>query len=425
MRHGARLHRYLRVELRHESDAHDALQESLTAAWRGLPGLRRADRFWPWLVGIASHKAADVHRRRSRDLETEARVSHEDDLLLETREALSALPAQQREALLLRYLLGLSEEEAAVGARRTRGDDQVAVLAGAARAARGAAMRRHRQDQEQVIRALLARLDEEAADPTEAELRRAARLAAGEGRTPGQRPAPRSRPWRPLRLRWAAAVRRRSSLPPASPSASPPGSLRQAARGRSSKASASFPRRAGRWSRSGSPAPPSRRAWWLPTSRCRLSDPGPGQPLALHAWPPWATVIDATLKARGEPARDAAFPVRSLPLTLADARPVTVPGQPTLEYVLRAAVSGYNVDASVTFASEPTDAMFEKAEEQIARLVVAPAASRSPSGRRSTAARTRSSVSGSVTSGKKDEKVTLQFKQCGLLPAPVPEISPR
>ncbi len=89
VRHGTRLHRYLRVELRHESDAHDALQESLTAAWRGLPGLRRADRFWPWLVGIASHKAADLHRRRRRDVEPEPGLMHEDDdLLLETREAL-------------------------------------------------------------------------------------------------------------------------------------------------------------------------------------------------------------------------------------------------------------------------------------------------------------------------------------------------
>jgi hypothetical protein len=146
-------------------------------------------------------------------------------------------------------------------------------------------------------------------------------------------------------------------------------------------------------------------------------DPGPGQPLALHAWPPWTTVIDATLRARGEPARDAAFPLRSLPLTLADARPVTVPGQPTLEYVLRAAVNGYNVDASITFASEPTDAMFEKAEEQIARLVVAPAditITVRPTiyGRQGPLV-----VSGSVTSGKADEKVTLQFKQCGLFPA--------
>ena len=114
VRHGARLHRYLRVELRHESDAHDALQESLTAAWRGLPALRRADRFWPWLVGIASHKAADIHRRRTRSADTEPDQPHEDlDLLLETREALSALPSQQRDALLLRYLLGLTEEEAA------------------------------------------------------------------------------------------------------------------------------------------------------------------------------------------------------------------------------------------------------------------------------------------------------------------------
>lgn len=114
VRYGARLHRYLHVELRHENDAHDALQESLTAAWRGLPSLRRADRFWPWLVGIASHKAADIHRRRGRCVAAEPEVSHEDsDLLLETRVAMSALSAQHREVLLLRYLLGLTEEEAA------------------------------------------------------------------------------------------------------------------------------------------------------------------------------------------------------------------------------------------------------------------------------------------------------------------------
>jgi RNA polymerase sigma factor (sigma-70 family) len=114
VRHGPRLHRYLRVELRHESDAHDALQEVLTAAWRGLPSLRRADRFWPWLAGIASNKAADVHRRRTRTVDAEsAGETHDDDLLLETREALSALPAHYRQVLMLRYLLGLTEEEAA------------------------------------------------------------------------------------------------------------------------------------------------------------------------------------------------------------------------------------------------------------------------------------------------------------------------
>ena len=146
-------------------------------------------------------------------------------------------------------------------------------------------------------------------------------------------------------------------------------------------------------------------------------DPRRGQPPALHAWPPWTIVIDATLKARGEPARDAAFPVRSLPLSLADARPVTVAGQPTLEYVLRAGVDGYNVDASVTFASEPTEEMFAKAEEQIARLVVAPAAItiavKADDLRRGKA---RSSYPGRCPM-EKDEKVTLQFRECGLFPA--------
>jgi RNA polymerase sigma factor (sigma-70 family) len=114
VRHGPRLQRYLRIDLLHESDAHDAFQEALTAAWRGLPGLRRADRFWPWLAGIATHKAADVRRRRALTVDAEsAAESHDDDLLLETREALSALPPRYREVLLLRYLIGLSEEEAA------------------------------------------------------------------------------------------------------------------------------------------------------------------------------------------------------------------------------------------------------------------------------------------------------------------------
>ena len=122
LHHGPALHRYLWMELRHESDAHDALQETLTAAWRGLPQLRDAERFWPWLVGIASNKAADVLRRRGR---ADATTVHTDlgvddaGPSVEAREALAALPPHFREILLLRYVLGLSEEEtaAALGVR--------------------------------------------------------------------------------------------------------------------------------------------------------------------------------------------------------------------------------------------------------------------------------------------------------------------
>jgi hypothetical protein len=277
-------------------------------------------------------------------------------------------------------------------------------------------MRRHRQEQEHVIRQLLARLAADAGDPTEAELRKAARLAAGEGRTPQERPPTHARPWRPLRLRWAiagaAAMLLATGLGFGVASwLTPTSSARTDVEG------FGFLPATG-WTVIQVGLGGSAESTRMVAANVPLSpgDPHRGQPPALHAWPPWTIVIDATLKARGEPARDAAFPVRSLPLTLADARPVTLPGQPTLEYVLRAAVDGYNVDASVTFASEPTAAMFEKAEEQIGRLVVAPAAitiTVRPTifGRQGPLV-----VSGSVTSGKADEKVTVQFKQCGLYP---------
>ena len=247
VRHGARLHRYLRVELRHESDAHDALQESLTAAWRGLPGLRRADRFWPWLVGIASHKAADIHRRRgSRRRAGALAVTHDDDLLLETREALSALPAQQREVLLLRYLLGFTEEEAAARSACAWGRSS--------RGARGRGARCSRSCDETT-----------SARPGAASFARCSPVSATK---PVIRPRPSCagrRDWRPAKAGCpgtpgdaytalapppptlgCGGCGDTRSLPRASPSASPPGSPRRAARGLSSKASASYPRPAGR-----------------------------------------------------------------------------------------------------------------------------------------------------------------------------------
>ena len=191
-------------------------------------------------------------------------------------------------------------------------------------------MRRHRQDQEQVIRKLLARLGDDVGDPTEAELRRAARLAAGEGRTPQERPASHARPWRPLRLRWAAGGA--ATLLVATGLAfgvaswlTPTSSARTVVEG------FGFLPATG-WTVIQVGLGGSAESTRMVAANVPMSpgDPRRGQPLALHALPPWTIVIDATLKARGEPARDAAFPVRSLPLTLADARPVTVPGQPTL-----------------------------------------------------------------------------------------------
>jgi RNA polymerase sigma-70 factor (ECF subfamily) len=110
---GPHLHRFLAVRLRDDADALDALQETLAAAWQGLPSLRTGSRFWPWLCGIAVRKAADVARRRVPTSGVEPETSAAADGTLEQREALAALPDRQREVVLLRYVVGLSEEEAA------------------------------------------------------------------------------------------------------------------------------------------------------------------------------------------------------------------------------------------------------------------------------------------------------------------------
>lgn len=111
----ADLYRYLAVRLRDESEARDALQETLAAAWQGLPTLREPAKFRAWVAGIAARKAADAMRRRRRrsDALAPEPSAHEAESFIELREALDALPPRFREMLLLRYLLELSEAEVA------------------------------------------------------------------------------------------------------------------------------------------------------------------------------------------------------------------------------------------------------------------------------------------------------------------------
>lgn len=111
---GPVIHRYLVHRLRNDAEARDALQETLAAAWQGLPRLDHPGKLRAWLLGIAANKAADVLRRRppapALELELQGR---EDESLLEIREAILTLPPKFRDVVLLRYLLQLSEEESA------------------------------------------------------------------------------------------------------------------------------------------------------------------------------------------------------------------------------------------------------------------------------------------------------------------------
>lgn len=110
-----RLYRFLAVRLGDDTEARDALQETLLAAWLGLPKLRERDRPWAWLVSIAAHKAADSARRARRRGEVNVAVEGGDveGRSYETRAALARLPHRAREVLLLRYLARLTEEETA------------------------------------------------------------------------------------------------------------------------------------------------------------------------------------------------------------------------------------------------------------------------------------------------------------------------
>ena len=69
---------------------------------------------------------------------------------------------------------------------------------------------------------------------------------------------------------------------------------------------------------------------------------------------------------------DAQFPRRELPLSLADAQPGGLEGQPPNVTALRLAarLGDWNVDLFVFFGGEPTADARAAAEEQLARLVV-------------------------------------------------------
>jgi RNA polymerase sigma factor (sigma-70 family) len=111
---GPDIYRYLLVRLRNESDARDALQETMTAAWQGLPGLRQPDRFWPWLVAIAARKASAISRSRAREGDYDFDLlAHDDESVLELRDAIARLPDHLRDVLVLRFRLQLTEKEVA------------------------------------------------------------------------------------------------------------------------------------------------------------------------------------------------------------------------------------------------------------------------------------------------------------------------
>jgi RNA polymerase sigma factor (sigma-70 family) len=108
-RHRALVYRFCRVAVG-PADADDVFQETFLAALRAYPRLRDGEHLDRWLLRIASRKAIDHHRARSRraipsgDLPEPgawARPDPDDDLWA----AVAALPPRQRLAVVHRHVL--------------------------------------------------------------------------------------------------------------------------------------------------------------------------------------------------------------------------------------------------------------------------------------------------------------------------------
>lgn len=90
-------------------DADDCYQETWIAALRAYPQLRHATNLRGWLLTIAARKAVDLHRARGRAAVTMADPPEPSFVARDGGDdvwaAVAALPAKQRAAVVLRYLL--------------------------------------------------------------------------------------------------------------------------------------------------------------------------------------------------------------------------------------------------------------------------------------------------------------------------------
>jgi RNA polymerase sigma-70 factor, ECF subfamily len=125
--------RHVRFRLGHADE--DVVAEVFVRAWAGIGTYRDLGRpFGAWLFGIARHVIADRFRAEARTVpvaQTPDRgVEPMTAELLALREAIDRLPDDQRQAIELRYLAGLTNDEvaaamgtsaAAVNTKRWRG----------------------------------------------------------------------------------------------------------------------------------------------------------------------------------------------------------------------------------------------------------------------------------------------------------------
>ena len=98
-------------------EAEDAVQESITKAWRKLQQVRERGQFRPWFLAIVANQCRNVRRTRwfrtlrvpdLRGPESDDRLEH-----LDLERAVDSLPRKDRQAIFLYFFLDLPIEEVA------------------------------------------------------------------------------------------------------------------------------------------------------------------------------------------------------------------------------------------------------------------------------------------------------------------------
>ncbi|MDQ1374867.1 MAG: hypothetical protein QOJ09_2205 [Actinomycetota bacterium] len=116
--HGEDLFRFL-VAMAGSQEADDCWQDTYLAALRAYPTVRSGSNLRAWLFTIAHNKAMDTHRARARHAVPVGAVPEQGQEsagppVPELWEAVSGLPAKQREAVLRRYVTDLPYDDIAV-----------------------------------------------------------------------------------------------------------------------------------------------------------------------------------------------------------------------------------------------------------------------------------------------------------------------
>lgn len=131
----AQLYRILVTVTTDRQDAEDALQEAYVKAAEGWQRVSQLDNPAAWVRRVAINRAIDFHRRGSRRRAAHTRLDSAStvsspELAMDVHNALRGLRIEEREAVVLHHLLGLTVAEIAADTGRPTGTVKAQLVRG-------------------------------------------------------------------------------------------------------------------------------------------------------------------------------------------------------------------------------------------------------------------------------------------------------